>query len=260
MFKAQILADSTHGQDRLTTFELEMPRYIWPEMLTHRVFSRNAQSTRAIPVHKMIENLKGDSRVTPILMQNCPGMSPDTPLPSESAVHALDIWDKARREAILSAEILCQLGVHKQVVGRLLEPFSTIKAIVSSTSFDNFFELRLAKEAQQEIQVVARLMKDALDMSKPVRMDIGEWHLPLVSSKEKDMYPVETLKKICSARCARVSYLNHKGEHRIEDDLYLHDRLVENKHASALEHCATPAHGKWGNFRGWYQYRLEAGL
>jgi thymidylate synthase ThyX len=260
MFKANILADSTHNGNRLITFEVEMPRYIWAEMLTHRALSRNAQSTRAIPVYKMIDNLRNDSEVHPLFMENCPGMSPKEFLADDKAYRASKIWANARESAIASAEALCILGVHKQVAGRLLEPFSTIKAIISATDWDNFFRLRLSLMAQEEIRTIAGMMKSAIDKSTSRRVDVTYWHLPLVTLSEREQQPIDTLKKLSVARCARVSYLNHNNEYDIVADIALYNKLVSSRHASPLEHIATPMPGRHGNFNGWQQHRQEINL
>ena len=44
-------------QDNLYTFVLRYPRMIHSEFMTHRMFSRNASSSRAIPVNKVIEQV-----------------------------------------------------------------------------------------------------------------------------------------------------------------------------------------------------------
>jgi thymidylate synthase ThyX len=260
MYKASILADSTHNGNRLVTFELEMPRYIWPEFLTHREFSRNAQSSRAIPNYKMIENLRGDSKVEPTFMLNQPGMTAEYNISPALGIEASKIWDEAMEYAIKASQRLAGLGIHKQVTNRLLEPFSTIKAIVSSTSYENFFNLRCSSDAQQEIQTIAYMMREAMAKSTSRRVDVSYYHLPLVTLSERDMYAIEILKKLCVARCARVSYLNHKGDTNISSDLTLYNKLLSSKHASAFEHCATPMPERHGNFNGWQQHRQEVSL
>ena len=55
---AKIIADSISEKGkRITTFELEYPRIIHSELMTHRVFSRNAMSSRAVPVGKMLQQI-----------------------------------------------------------------------------------------------------------------------------------------------------------------------------------------------------------
>jgi hypothetical protein len=87
---------------------------------------------------------------------------------------------------------------------------------------------------------------------------IGEWHLPLVQDDERSM-PIEELKKVSAARCARVSYLTHDGKRDIEKDIELCERLRSDRHLSPFEHVATPSSEAdlHANFRGWVQMRKE---
>lgn len=261
MIQTKIIADSIYNGIRLTTFELEYPRYIHAEVMTHRVFSRNAQSSRAIPVSKSIEILQR-SDWYPVFMKNKKGMSAEEAIDPSEIDLARRHWKEAKDNAILSAIKLNELGVHKQVVNRLLEPFSTIKVILTATEFDNFFELRLSGGAQQEIQLLANSMGRDMIISKPTLMDLGQWHLPYVSPEEEGL-PLATKAMLSAARCARVSYLNHDGQRDIEKDIDLHNQLLSSKHMSPFEHQATPYPGGSfvNNFRGWAQYRkhLELG-
>lgn len=255
MISAKIIEDSVHDGCRLTTLELEYPRYIHSELMTHRVFSRNAQSSRAIPVDKVIEKVEKDEWY-PYFMKNKPGMAASEPLEGQDLIEAKGLWNQAKREAVRKAKQLSSLSIHKQTVNRLLEPFSTIKVILSSTEFDNFFSLRIHPAAQQEIQVLATKIRDAITDSIPARLDVGEWHLPYIREDER-VLPTDLLVKISTARCARVSYLNHDGFRDIDKDLSLHNSLVKEGHMSPTEHVATPGISDkfYGNFRGWIQYR-----
>ena len=261
MISAKIIEDSTHGSVRLTTLELEYPRYIHADFMSHRIFSRNAQSSRATPVDKLIERIENNEWY-PHFMKNKPGMAASEALEGDELRIAIGLWDQAKREAIRKAKQLKDLGIHKQTVNRLLEPFSTIKVILSSTDFSNFFNLRIHPGAQQEIQVLAMNMKEAIELSTPNHIDIGQWHLPYIREEERDL-PIDLLVKVSTARCARVSYLSHDGFRDIDKDLSLHDTLVKEGHMSPTEHAATPAVSDryYGNFRGWIQYRkhLEYG-
>src|SRR3954468_9455857 len=55
---AKVIADSV-GPDnpRLTTMQLRYPCFIHAEFMTHRVFSRNASSSRATPVERAIQKI-----------------------------------------------------------------------------------------------------------------------------------------------------------------------------------------------------------
>lgn len=259
MITAKVICDSVYNKKRLTTLELEYPRYIHSEFMTHRVFSRNAQSSRAIPVEKYISLIE-DNPIYPIFMANQKGMQADIELFGDDLDEAYWIWHKAREDAIEHAKDLIEIGVHKQIINRLLEPFSTIKVIVSATEWDNFFSLRISPDAQQEIQLLAKAIKIAMDSSVPVELDVAQWHLPYILPEEEGIN-LELLKKISVARCARVSYLNHDKLIDHKKDIELHDQLVNSRHASPFEHVATPnSLIRTGNFNGWLQYRFYLGL
>lgn len=254
----KVIADSSAFGYRLTTLELEYPRYIHSEFMTHRVFSRNAQSSRAIPLNVAIENIRSDIWY-PIFMKNQPGMEASVYLTGDELRLAQYKWNQAKLAAIRHAHELKDLDIHKQVASRILEPFSKIKVIVSATDWNNFFRLRIAKDAQQEMQELAVAIRDAMVSSDPNKMELFEWHLPYIVDTDfiRLNGNYKLLKKISVARCARVSYLNHDKQLDYEKDLDLFDRLWSSKHLSPFEHVATP----WpngttgGNFRGWKQFR-----
>jgi len=256
MITAKVIKDSIYNGKRLTTLELEYPRYIHSEFMTHRVFSRNAQSSRAIPIEKMIKRIE-DNEWYPIFMKNQSGMSASIPLSFNEEQIAKADWSNAKAEMIKRARLLAKSGIHKQIVNRLLEPFATIKVIVSANEWNNFFRLRIHPAAQQEMQLLATTIRDAMFDSKAKHLDIGEWHLPYLREDES-ILPLGLQKAICTARCARVSYLNHNGQRDIEDDVKLHDALFKEKHMSPFEHIATPWNNdKTSNFKGWRQYRYD---
>lgn len=268
---AKIVADSVapHG-GRITTLQLRYQRFIHAEFLTHREFSRNASSSRAIPVAKLIEAVERDPARPIHWGKNQPGMQAVEQLNDEDRLLALGHWDRALRDAVHHARNLALLGVAKQVVNRILEPFAHIDVVVTSTSFRNFLTLRDHPDAQPEIRELARAMRNVLDSSVPTELDVGQWHTPYVTNQEYAMFETEngdnTVLKISAARCARVSYLKHdQTSPSIEDDLKLYERLVGGnpKHASPTEHQATPLGDRFDgqrrcrNFVGWWQYRAS---
>jgi thymidylate synthase ThyX len=251
---AKVIKDSVYKSHRLTTLELEYPRYIHAEFMTHRVFSRNASSSRAIPVEKLIAQCETDW-VEPIFLYNQKGMAATEYLEEDDLDEASYLWRQAMTEAVHSAKLLANLGVHKQIVNRLLEPFITITTLVSATEWDNFFKLRMHPAAQQEIQTLATRIFDARNESTPAKIDIGHWHLPYIQECEEGL-DLEVLRKVSAARCARVSYLNHGAKNTIDEDIMLADRLIEAGHYSPLEHVASPSpFESSGNFNGYIQMR-----
>jgi thymidylate synthase ThyX len=264
---AKVIEDSVAESNgvRLTTLQLQYPRFIHAEFMTHRVFSRNASSSRAIPVAKVIEQVRTDPAMPIHWGKNQPGMQANEELQGDERAQAIRQWKLAAERAADCANIMNTLGVHKQVANRLLEPFQYMHVIVTATEWLNFFDLRAHPDAQPEIHALALVMRHAFEQSKPNTLREDDWHLPYVTRQERleNFGNVELLLKISAARCARVSYLTHDGQTpSIEKDIALYDRLVGSVplHASPIEHQATPM-GKdgqdlWsGNFRGWTQYR-----
>lgn len=266
MIQASIVKDSiSESGKRITTFQLRYHRFIHSEVLTHRVFSRNASSSRAIPIKKQIQWIKQDM-ATPIHWgKNQAGMQASEEISGFKLWLAKKCWRLAGLFACFFAHILFKLGCHKQLANRILEPFSYIHVVVTSTEWNNFFALRYHSMAQPEIYELARAMYEAYSASTPKELKVGEWHLPYVDHIEIEKYrkrgSFDKAIKCSVARCARVSYVNHDGtKPSLEKDLALYDRLLGSQpvHASPAEHQATPFKSKTkssGNFIGWKQYR-----
>lgn len=274
MIKADIVCDSIASSGvRLTTFVLTYPRFIHAEFMTHRVFSRNASSSRAIPVKKSIQMVRDNPVIPLAFTKNQKGMQGGEALDGEAHKAAVAAWLEGRDRAVEIAEKLADLEVHKQYANRVLEPYATITVVCTATDWDNFFALRCHSAAQPEIQVLATLMWEAYSLATPDELDDGDWHRPFIKTEDKKsaLHYVnydnlsysydEVILKQSVARCARVSYLNHDGTSTTEDqDIQLYDRLLGSAplHASPAEHqamaCGDP-NVRSGNFRGWVQFR-----
>lgn len=259
---AKVVCDSvSESKKRITTLELSYPRIIHSEFMTHRQFSRNAASSRAIPFKAMVENLNG----IPVRfgaantgMQDKGGeWECGVYLTHDSYAKTPQIaWGSAKEAAIEVARGFYNAGYHKQVYNRLLEPFQMMKVVVTATEWANFFWLRDDEAADPTIQALARCMKQAMNESEPQVLKSGQWHLPFVdtfcdaSTNEfcgycigkypYEMLSIEEAIRVSAARCAAVSY--RKEDYGLEKCLQVFDRLVgnEKKHSSALEHQATP--------------------
>lgn len=273
--QAKIIEDSISFEGkRITTFQLLYPRFIHSEVMTHRVFSRNASSSRAIPVSKMLAMVREEPAMPIHWGKNQPGMQANEQLALGNQYLAEVLWREAAQKAASVAERMMELGLHKQVTNRILEPFQHISVVLTATDFDNWFELRAHPDAQPEIQFLAKEMQIRREYSAPKNLDVGNWHLPYVTSEERqDAFfknNPELLRQISAARCCRVSYLKHDGSAAsVSDDLALCEKLIGAKplHASPFEHQATPdefdeVHGYHcpelhGNFTGWIQYRKQ---
>ena len=242
--------------------EVRYPRFIHSELMTHRSFSRNAASSRAIPIKKMIAAVRDEPAMPVYWGRNQSGMSAREAVAPEIEARAREQWRSALADALQHAEVLSDSGIdlHKQLVNRLLEPFAWITVIITATEWSNFFTQRCHEDAQPEIKHLADLMLGAYRESVPGAVDAGHWHLPLVADDERGLAD-DVLCKISVARCARVSYLTHDGRRDHARDIELYERLLgggANGHWSPFEHVATPASqrdARSANFVGWEQYR-----
>ena len=255
---------------RLTTLKLRFPKFLLAQFNTHRVFSSSASSSRAIPVARLIDDIRRDPVMPSAWLSGRPGMQPGDELPLREADRLQYEWQYAMDNALVAAEQMERLGAAKEIINRVIEPWAHCNVVVTSTEWSNFFRLRLHGDAQNEMRLLAQAMKTALDESTPTYLHHGEWHCPFVSDDE-DM-PLHLKKKVSAARCARVSYLTHEGKlPSIDADLALYDRLItsEPAHASPVEHLATPdvaTKNGWENesehrnFVGWRQLRGVLGI
>ena len=270
MIKAEVVLDTIWNGKRITTLQLRLPRFILAQLNTHRVISKSTASSRAIPTSKLLEMVKNDA-VQPVYWgKNQAGMQASEEVDAETKEKALQEWRLAAINASKTAEKLLELGLHKQIANRILEPFMWAETIVTATEWDNFFKLRLHEDSQPEIQELARCMKEAMDNSEPVKSKI---HLPYITPDEMEDYvqgsiavDSESLNEclyqyfvpISAARCARVSYLNHDQSNPvIEKDLATAENLLSAGHWSPFEHqaYALPEVTPCRNFIGWKQAR-----
>lgn len=285
MISAKVIADSvTEAGKRITTFELNYPRFIHSEFMTHRQFSRNAASSRAIPVEKVISQVEENPAMPIHWGKNQAGMQAKEEV--ESPETAAKKWIDCAAEGAESARYLMEEGLHKQIVNRILEPFQHIKVVCTATEYANFFNLRAHQDAQPEIQALAFEMMKAMDGSKPELLLKGDWHLPYVNvtrHREEGGHYVDgaflsndDALKISASLCAQVSY--RKSDESLDKALKIYEQLVTMRpvHASPFEHQASPMTtnifhgGEWekgmthvdrygnfwsGNFKGWVQNR-----
>ncbi len=276
--------------ERLSTMEITYPRFIHSQIMTHRAFSRNSSSSRAIPTWKLL--LKAIYYPTMPLSfgENQKGMSASKEILNKE--EAEEAWLRARDQAVYAAYCMADrssktkkekeswdqietwlrmrdfnldnlpyLCLHKQVVNRVLEPYLWNTLIISATEWINFFYLRMEEDAQPEIVRIAELMRGSYLLSSPLYKSEGQWHLPYIQEDELSL-DIETICKVSAARSARVSYLTQSGVRDIGEDLRLYDDLVGHhpRHCSPLEHvaCCIPnnlINRRFGNFTGWQQLR-----
>lgn len=248
----------------LSTLLVRMPRCILAEWNTHRALSRNAASTRAIPTAKLIEQVANDPFIPLVWGLNAKGMQ-------SVGVHG-DPWEcernwlLARDAAIKSAETMLALGLHKQIAGRILEPWMWTIVCVSATEWANFLELRDHSDAEPHIQVLARCIRTCLDDEATVQeLRPGEWHLPFITQEDRidvedTKGAIEALKALSVARCASTSYKTVEGfDMTLDRAGAIFDKLVNSRpiHASPLEHVAQADNGRKVGYPDDFYYRWD---
>lgn len=282
MISAKIIQDSVNQDNRITTFELEYPRFIHSELLTHRMFSRNSSSSRAVPVKTMLDNIEKNPAMPVYWGEQQPGMQAAREVADKN--QAANVWNNAKHAAIDHTKQLIELGLHKQIANRITEPFQNIRTVLTATEFANWFSLRYHEDAQPEIYELSKCMQQALNQSTPLELEPTEWHVPYVDRQRAQQLeytsggnPLDyaTARILSVSCCAQVSYRTNNTE--IAKANLIYHKLVGSTpvHASPLEHQATPMRklkiGKeiepgvthmtldsklWSaNLRGWIQFR-----
>ncbi len=297
MFNAKVVLDSIgpNGK-RLITVEARYWRAIHAEIMTHRDRARSAASSRAIPFIRVRSaplglvptgsTIHGEIGLDPLkeydyIVPNCtysyikhdafvpifigsekPGMQSGSDLEGLDREAAVASILRMRDFCLNECEKMFGLGVHKSIINRYLEPWSYITTLMTATEWKNFFRLRIHEKAEKHFNLIATMIKEAIDQSIPVELKEGQWHLPFIQPDEGTLDEV-TLKQVSAGRCARVSYLNHDGKRDLIDDIKVFNRLIMDDrdviHAAALEHVAQATSGleRSGPFVGWKQFRKE---
>jgi hypothetical protein len=284
---AKIIADSISPEHvRMTTMEIEYPRFILAELNTHRMLSKNSASSRAIPVKTMHEHILSSPAEPVYWGKNQAGMQAKEELTGTDYTDAKFIWQRAMQDALhWSGGLANRLQLHKQIANRITEPWMTMKTVISGTEWRNFWWLRCHADAQPEIHELAIKMRDEYIKSTPARLVPGEWHVPYVNTYRNDRgglqyldsndtnISTEAARIISASCCAQVSY--RKNDDSFEKAEKIFNQLIQSQpcHASPVEHQATPmqrpdcfadlgtthldrAGQAWsGNLKGWIQHR-----
>lgn len=293
MYDCKIILDSISRGHRLTTIQATFPRFILAEVNTHRMFSRNSASSRAIPVQRRIEQIENDPFVPIAFGLNKAGMQAGEELTETAMAVAKADWMGAVGDALKWAKLLVVGGVHKQWANRVIETYAWHTAVISATEWGNHDGLRCHPAASPEYQTIAKMMRDARAASTPKELGEGDWHLPYVEEEDYEhaihanptdpLEVMKVLRKVSTGRCAAVSYERQEVKN-FAKDVERYASMRNGGHMSPLEHPARPMkiheyndlfrqkevtwcegeqewiwHGKYthycGNLQGWVQDR-----
>lgn len=146
LISAEIVADSVNSGSgkRIITFILTLPRIVLAEFNTHRAFSRNSGSSRAIPFKRMKESVKKNLFIPLAFQKHHSGMQGSEYHETGSFKDKLLVflWWFASKLAILSATLFYKFGATKQLANRILEPFMWHTVVFTATELEGFFRQR----------------------------------------------------------------------------------------------------------------------
>lgn len=235
---ATVVKDSIFNGTRIITVEATYPKFLQAELNTHRMLSKNAASSRAQPTEAFSKNI-----FVPIHVGvNKAGMSATEYLEGDILSEFQHDWMEIYKETLQSVNYLKEkYNAHKQLINRLLEPFNMTKGIFTGRleAWNHVLDLRDHTDAQPEIQDLAKQIKSSINLSKPQKLKVGEWHLPYVESKVAGKNDENI--KISASCIAQVSY--RKLDDSIEKALSIFDKLNLlnddkniKKHISPVQH------------------------
>lgn len=247
--------------ERIDTLICEYPRAIHSQLLTHRAFSKNSSSTRAIPIAKAVENILNNP-AQPIWTHKQKGMQGKVVGVNEPLYAQAQILNSLNQTSNINfALALDEIGIHKQNAGRCLEPFQNIRIVLTSTEWENWDWLRIDGAAQGEIKELADAIYKARLKAEVQVLQPNEYHLPFITA-HRDVdnklryyikrvglnsnkpvtreYTLANAIKISQSICAQTSYRNTDDSLEKAEDLC--GKLFDgNKvHASPTEHQACP--------------------
>jgi len=203
---AEIVVHSKNPEgDKLITFLVTFPRIILAEVNTHRMFSRNTSSSRAIPFDKMVESVKENPFVPIAWQKPHKGMQGHEYVTDPNEISLLRaIWLKSRNNTIESAKKLHEplgnlptgntsVGVTKQLCNRLLEPFmwTTMLITTGKEGLENFFELRRPQYQFSDTDPVFKSKKDYCKYHKVE--DMGDFYTWATFNKSQAEIHIQAL-------------------------------------------------------------------
>lgn len=249
--EVKILSGSiTKDGVKITTFELLYHRFFHAEFMTHKVISKNAASSRAIPTFKLLELVQTAPMLPVSIGKNKSGMQAEEDLEEDISNKFIEMWKELGVKVAIDVKAMQDLGAHKQIVNRPLEAWLPIRVVATATDWENFFDLRDSKYAQPEFGQLAKMMKEAISNYEYNLLNSDEWHLPYVSDEDKDYVNSITstvneywniLCALSASRCARVSHaLGGLSKKTISDEIEKGKELFAVKHMSPFEHQAKP--------------------
>ena len=231
--------DTGLEQYSLITLKVEVPYYVWTEILTHKRFARNATSNRAMKVSK---NTQMGCYTPDAFYLQGEGMASGYPVGALETEEAYKIWEATWKYCKRQALKLEKLGVAKEQSSRVLPTFKMMRGLLTGTqsAWNAFIEIRNTEFADKAMREFALKASDAI---KGADTSYFVFHFPFIETEnffDKNKMNAEEMLYIGAGRIARISY----GQPGAKDsDYHLGTQLRDRKHLSPFEHMA-----------GWIEY------
>lgn len=261
---AEVIQHSVSPEGKeIITFSVKYGLIVHSEWIRHRLLSNSVKSNRAVSMKQIRKEVIEDPYVPIKFGGQQAGMVAIDEDQFGYAKVCRWLWKNSRWGAVGVHWLFEKLKLHKEITNRILNPWQWVRSTTTATDYDNFYKLRLHKDAQKDINVIAKAMHEALQLSEPMLINAGEYHVPYVSRRrtgngeleyyDSDGTQLNTQQAIeaSCARCARSSYDNHDGtkasyfnrataKGRSDQEIYQDLINSDPVHGSCGEHQATP--------------------
>ena len=233
---ATIIKDCIYKDERVLTFQVEVPKFLLSQINTHRMLVKNFESSRSRPTKQLIEQ-------PPYIPQrvgvNRAGMSAGEYLLGDDLLNFQHDWLKLRN--MIADEVLniCEKhSVHKEIANRALESFMMVRGVLTAnlSTWKHIIKLRKDGAAQPEFQELATLIEKHIESSNPTVLKHGDFYLPFVNIDDYD--DIETALKVSASVIAQTSF--RKSDYSLEKALNIFEKLNlygDKPHISVCQHC-----------------------
>jgi len=186
-FAATVEADSVSPDGfRLTTFEATYPRIVHSEMMTHRVFSRNSASTRAIPIATQLNNLLTNPFIPEVFGINQPGMQAYRHLSGLKHDKAVEIWLAGRDRAVTT---VLELILGTDITGDLLSYEPNREFVAADIILEEFKEItRLLPKSTDDIDLDDTGILNVHKQLAGRGLEAYMWHTIVLTGTEFDNF------------------------------------------------------------------------
>ena len=186
-FFAKVKADSISPDGcRLSTIEATYPRLVHSEVMTHRMWSRNSASTRAIPIAVQLKNVLFNPFIPEKFGINKSGMQADEFLSGTKHLKAVEIWLRGRDRALTTT---LELILGDEIMGDLFGYVPGKEFVSGERLAEKFKELtKLLPKSGDLIDLRQTSMLNAHKQLAGRGLEAYMWHTIVLTGTEFDNF------------------------------------------------------------------------